>query len=258
MARSPAKSSAAEAPLFDHLEELRTRILIALVFWGVGSAVGWAYRTQLLEWLKAPLYGTHLYQAGKLQLISQNITDQLLMSFSIAFWAGLALALPFILHQVWLFVAPGLYSHERRWAAPFVLGAGLSFLLGALFAYFVLLPPMFQFLVDFLGGVVNGYFPIAGYVSQVVTILVAFGLIFELPILAFVLTKIGIVNARMLGGLRRYAFVVILILAAIITPTTDPFNLALVAAPIYLLYEIGILVSRLAAPRPRDLVAAEE
>lgn len=258
MAKPSAKSPAVEAPLFDHLEELRTRILIALGFWGVGSAVGWAYRTQLLEWLKTPLYGTKLYQADKLQLISQNITDQLLMSFSIAFWAGLALALPFILHQVWLFVAPGLYAHERRWAAPFVLGAGLSFLLGAVFAYFVLLPPMFQFLVDFLGGVVSGYYPIASYVSQVVTILVAFGLIFELPILSFVLTKIGVVNAPMLGALRRYAFVVILLIAAIITPTTDPFNLALVAAPIYLLYEVGILVSRLAAPRPRDLVAAEE
>lgn len=245
------------APLLDHLEELRNRIVISLLFLGVGASVGWMYRAPLLEWMKGPLLGTTLYQSGKVQLVSQNITDQLLMSFTIAFVAGFALALPFILHQVWLFVAPGLYPQERRWAAPFVLGVGLSFVAGAAFGYYVLLPPMFKFLVDFLGGVVEGFYPIATYVTQVVTLLVAFGLIFELPVLALVLTKIGVVNHVMLGRARKVAVVGVLVLAAVITPTTDPFNLMLVAVPVYLLYEIGIIVSRLAAPREEKQLASD-
>ncbi|WP_027481479.1 twin-arginine translocase subunit TatC [Deinococcus pimensis] len=245
------------APLLEHLEELRTRIVISLGYLAVGAGVGWTYRTQLLDLLKRPLTDTQLFQSGKLQLVSQNITDQLMMSFTLAFWAGFALALPFILHQVWLFVAPGLYPHERRWAAPFVVGAGLSFVVGATFGYLVLLPPMFQFLVDFLGGIVAGFYPIASYVAQVVTLLVAFGLIFELPVLSLVLTKIGVVNHVMLARVRKFAVIVILVVAAVITPTTDPFNLMLVAVPIYLLYELGIIVSRFAAPREQDRLAHE-
>ncbi|AFZ66156.1 twin-arginine translocase subunit TatC [Deinococcus peraridilitoris] len=247
----------AEAPLLDHLEDLRKRLIIAVLFWLAGTSFAWFYRTELLEWLKRPLTFSELYNAGKLQLVSQQLTDQLIMSFLIAMWGGLALTLPFILHQVWLFVAPGLYAHERRWAAPFVLGAGFSFIIGAAFCYFVILPQMVPFLVDFLGGAVNGVYPIATYISQVVTFLVAFGIIFELPILSFVLTKIGIVNAGMMGRVRRPAGIVILIVAAVITPTTDPINLMLVAVPIYVLYELGIIVSRLAAPRGRAALAQE-
>lgn len=237
------------APLIEHLEELRNRIVISLLYLAAGSSVGWIFRADLLLWLKRPLTFSELYNNGKLQLVSQQLTDQIVMSFMIALWGGLTLALPFILHQVWLFVAPGLYPGERRWAAPFVLGAGFSFLVGALFCYFVILPNMVPFLVDFLNGAVAGVYPIGSYISQIVTFLLAFGLIFELPVLAFVLTKIGFVNAGLLSKVRRYAIVVVLIVAAVITPTPDPVNMMLVAIPIYLLYEIGIIVSRLAAPR---------
>lgn len=256
MAKKTLKTNA-EAPLFDHLEELRTRLILSVVFLAIGAGVAWFFRTDLLEWLKRPLTFSELYNAGKLQLVSQQLTDQLIISLLISLWGGLAITLPLILHQVWLFVAPGLYPEERRWAAPFVLGAGLSFLLGAAFCYFVVLPQMVPFLVDFLGGAVSGVYPIGSYVSQVVTFMVAFGLIFELPMLSFVLTKIGIVNAGMMSRLRRPAIIVILIVAAVITPTQDPINLMLVAVPIYLLYEIGIVVSRLAAPRERAVPAPE-
>lgn len=248
-------NNAAEAPLLDHLEELRLRIIISVAYWAVGSSVAWIYRAQLLEWLKRPLTFSTLYAHGKLVLVSQQLTDQLIISIMIALWGGVALTLPFILHQVWLFVAPGLYPEERRWAAPFILGAGLSFLLGAAFCYFVILPQMVPFLVDFLGGAVSGVYPIGTYISQVVTFLVAFGLIFELPILAFILTKIGVVNAGLMGRVRKPAVIVILVVAAVITPTTDPVNLMLVAVPIYALYELGIIVSRFAAPRERPLAA---
>jgi len=250
--------SPAVAPLFEHLEELRLRIILSAVFWALGSGVAWFYRSELLELLKRPLTFSNLYQAGKLQLVSQQLTDQLMMSLTLAAWGGLALALPFVLHQVWLFVAPGLYPEERRWAVPFVLGIGFAFVTGVLFGYFVVLPQMVPFLVDFLGGALSGMYPIGMYVSQVVTFLVALGIVFELPVLSFVLTKIGVVNAALLARVRKFAFVVILLVAAVITPTPDPWNMLIVALPIYVLYELGIIISRLAAPRPSPLAGAEE
>lgn len=238
------------APVLDHLEELRGRLLKAALFWGLAAAVTWNWRDTLLELLKRPLYGSELYQKGLLTLAFTSLPEALMMSLSLAAWGGLALALPFILQQVWLFISPGLYEHERRWAVPFMLGAGLSFALGVLFTYFVVLPSMVPFLVDFMGTQVAGVLSIGKYVSQVLTIMVAMGICFELPILSFVLTKIGLVNAPMLASARRVAFVAILIVAAVITPTPDPLNMMLVALPIYALYEVSIIVSRLSAPKP--------
>lgn len=217
----------------------------------MGAAVTWGYRDVLLELLKRPLQGSELHQQGLLTLAFTSLPESLLMSLSLAMWGGLALSLPLILHQIWLFIAPGLFPSERRWAIPFMLGAGLAFALGVLFTYLVVLPSMVPFLVDFLGTQVAGVLSIGRYVSQVVTIMVAMGIMFELPVLSFVLTKIGLVNAPMLARARRFAFVGILIVAAVITPTPDPLNMMLVAVPIYLLYELSIVVSRLSAPRPQ-------
>ncbi|PYE53059.1 twin-arginine translocase subunit TatC [Deinococcus yavapaiensis] len=252
MARSPVKKNTAEAPLFDHLEELRTRIVISIGYWAVGMGVAWSYRTQLLAWFEAPIHRA----STTVNIVVMQLTDQLIMSLNLAFWGGLALALPFVLHQVWLFVAPGLYPEERRWAVPFVIGAGLMFGLGVIFGYYALLPNMVPFLLDFLGGGVTVNLDVAKYIGTIIALLVALGAVFELPVLSFVLTKIGIVNARLLGRLRKIAFVVILLAAAIITPTPDPFNMMIVALPVYVLYELGIIISRLAAPRDR-LVASD-
>lgn len=238
-----------EAPLVEHLEELRLRIMFALGYWMIGAIVAWMYRGPLLQWLQYPLQ----FAKSKVQLSAFDLTEQLFVSMSIALWGGLMLALPFILHQLWLFITPGLYPKERRWAVPFILGAGLSFGLGAFFAYQVILPAAVPFLVDFLDTrtvIVN--LGIGKYMSQVLTYLVTFGLLFELPILAFLLTKLGFISAKMLVAVRRYAIVVILVISAIITPTADPFNLLLMAGPLYLLYELGILVSRLAATPLKD------
>lgn len=235
----------------DHLEELRLRLFYMLGFWAAGAALAWTYRGPLLELLKHPIR----FAKGEVNLVAIQLTDQLFVSLSVALWGGLIVALPFMLHQVWLFVMPGLTATERRWAVPFILGAGLSFGLGTVFCYQIILPYAVPFLVDFLDGAVIVNLNIAQYISQILTYLAVFGLIFELPILAFLLTKIGLVNARMLGSVRRFAFVIILIVSAIITPTSDPVNLMLMAGPLYLLYEVGIIVSRFAAPRP---VAVEQ
>ena len=232
------------APLLDHLEELRTRLIYSLIYLVIGLGAAWNFVPRIIKLLQEPLEHTALYKAGKLQLVATQLPEQLLMSFNIALWAGLAIALPFILHQIWLFIAPGLYQEEKRWAAPFIVGAGVSFMLGVVTAYYLILPPMVKFLADFLGGTVSAFLSVGTYIGQVVTVMVAFGLFFEMPILAVVLTKIGVVNHVMLGSVRKFAFIACLVAAAIITPTTDPVNMALFAGPLYLLYEVGVLLSR--------------
>lgn len=232
------------APLLDHLEELRTRLIISLVYLVVGLGLAWNFVPSIIRLLQEPLTHTTLYKAGKLQLVATQLPEQLLMSFNIALWAGLAIALPFILHQIWLFIAPGLYQDEKKWAAPFIAGAGVSFLLGVVTAYYLILPPMVKFLADFLGGTVSAFLSVGTYIGQVTTVMVAFGLFFEMPILAVVLTKIGLVNHVMLASVRKFAFIICLVAAAIITPTTDPVNMMLFAGPLYLLYEIGVVLSR--------------
>ncbi len=240
MAMAP-QGELASAPILDHMEELRRRIIYAAVFWALGVGVAWNYRDTLLALLKAPLKHVH----ATVNLVATQLTDQFMLSLTISMWAGLVIALPFIVYQVWAFIAPGLYPSERRWAVPFILGAGLAFAGGAFFCYKVMLPNMVGFLLDFLGGQVQNMLRISDYVGTVITFMAATGLIFELPILSVILTRIGIVNWRMLSRVRKFAFVAILILAAVITPTPDPWNMTLVAVPIYALYELGVLLSRL-------------
>lgn len=232
------------APLFDHLEELRKRIIISIVFLAIGMVVAFMYRVQLIELIKEPLSYSALYRENKVQVITTKLAAQLLLSFNLAFWAGLAMSLPLMLTQVWAFIAPGLYPHERRWALPFIIGAGFAFLCGVLFGYKLVLPTMVPFLVDFLAGVVTPMLDLQEYIGTVVTFLVAFGLAFELPILAVILTRIGLVNHTMLRKGWRIALVGIMVAAALITPTPDPGNMLLVAVPLYALYELGVILSR--------------
>lgn len=246
-AQSPQASRESElksAPLFDHLEELRKRIIISLIFLTIGMVVAFTYRVQLIELIKEPLTYSELYRENKVQVITTKLAAQLLLSFNLAFWAGLALSLPLILAQVWAFISPGLYAQERRWALPFIIGAGFAFLCGVVFGYKLVLPTMVPFLVDFLAGVVTPMLDLQEYIGTVVTFLVAFGVAFELPILAVILTRIGLVNHVMLRKGWRFALVGIMIAAAVITPTPDPGNMLLVAVPLYALYELGVILSR--------------
>ena len=237
----------ADAPLLEHLEELRTRLLLAIGFWIAGACVGWIYRGDLINVLQGPLESVR----DRVKVVTTALTDQLFISFSVALWGGFILALPFILHQLWMFIEPGLTRQERRWAIPFILGAGLSFGLGSVFCYLIILPAAIPFLVAFLPAQaqVENLFSLAKYINDVLSYLVTFGLVFEMPIAAFLLTKIGFITAKLLRDVRRYALVVLLILAAVITPTADPINLALMAGPMYLLYELSILVSSASGPR---------
>ncbi|MFC6591282.1 twin-arginine translocase subunit TatC [Deinococcus lacus] len=232
------------ATLMEHLGELRQRLILSALFLAAGMAVAFYFRTDLIELIKGPLNASEQYREGHVKLISSKLTGQFLASLQLSLWAGLALALPFIMGQVWGFIAPGLYSHERRWAVPFILGAGVSFGAGVAFGYVFVLPAMVGFFLDFLAGEVIAMPDITDYIGMVVTFLAAFGLAFELPLLSVILTRIGLVNHVMLRSAWRYALVFILILAAVITPTPDPGTMLLVAVPLYALYELSIILSR--------------
>lgn len=224
--------------LIDHFVELRTRLFIALGAWIVGAGVAFAYRGQLLDWLSAPL-------PENLTLTAFRILEPFMVSMQIAAFFGLALALPIIVWQVWGFISPGLYPEERRWAVPFVLMTALAFSAGIVFAYYVILPFALPIIVGFLVGDVQLLPGIGDYISKIIAYMAVFGLIFEMPVVSFLLARIGLLRAEMLLNNRRYAFVVGFIAAALITPTADPINLMLVALPLIVLYEVSILVVRI-------------
>jgi len=235
-----------EAPLVEHLEELRARIIRALLAWFVGMGIAWTFRVQLLEILKYPLDVATKVRGIEASLYQQTITEGFIVSLKIAAFGGLILAMPFIVYQVWAFIAPGLYPHERRLAVPFILGAGFSFAVGVVFSYYVLLPFAVPFLLGFLGDQVVPLLTIDKYMSQVLMYMTVVGLMFELPVLSYLFTKLGLLNWQFLAKNRRIAIIVIVTLAAVITPTADPFNLALLSVPLLLLYEMSIWVSRIA------------
>ncbi len=244
---SALRQEQAEAPLLDHLEELRFRIIYAIVAWTVGSGIAYTQTGKLIELFKQPLAAA-IKSGSKIEIIANKITDPLTTVLQVSMFAGLVLAFPIVVYQVWAFVAPGLTRTERRWGGPFVLGLGFSFAAGAAFAYFVFLPVAIPFMLGFLPGV-GAYLSVGDYMTQILTYLGIFGLVFELPISMFLLAKIGLVNARMLSTFRRQAIFGIVALSAVITPTVDPISLGMMAVPLICLYEFGIVLARIAQPR---------
>jgi sec-independent protein translocase protein TatC len=231
--------------IFDHLDELRTRLFIALGAWIIASGVMFGFRFQVLAWLQAPL-------PEGMRLTFFSLLEPFATSMQIAAFFGLVLAGPVIVGQVWGFIAPGLYPEERRYAIPFISLTVLAFAAGVVFAYYLVLPITIPVLLAFLGEAAQGFLSIGRYIGNVLTLMAVFGVMFELPVLAFLLARLGILRAAPLRRTRRYALVGLLIGAAALSPTGDPFNFALVAIPLVLLYELSIFVVAAAERRPRD------
>ena len=224
--------------LIEHFEELRTRLFIAIASWVVAASVAFYFRDDLLEWLQAPLPDT-------IRLNAFQLLEGFIISMQVAAFFGLVLAAPVIVGQIWGFIAPGLYPEEQRWAVPFVLFTALAFAAGVLFAYYGVLPFALPIIVGFVPGNIQLQLAVGDYISKVILYMAIFGIIFEMPILSFLLARLGLLYAPMLRQYRRYAVVIAAILAAVITPTADPFNFALVAVPLVILYEVSIIVVRL-------------
>ena len=177
-------------------------------------------------------------------MVFTEVTELLGISIKVSFLAGFILAFPVILYQVIMFVAPGLTSREKRYLLGFLPGAMIAFVAGVAFAYFVMTPPALHFLLTFGDDVATPMIRVSNIVNLMVRLLFWMGLVFETPLVIYLLAQLGIVNARMLARFRRYWVVVAFILAAIITPTFDPVNQALVAVPLLVLYELGVLLAK--------------
>ena len=233
-----------EQTLLQHLGELRRRVFICVVAVLVGSAVSFAFFEQIIGILVEPAKDLDLGTGG--ELIYTEVTELLTTAIKVSFVSGLILASPILVYQGVMFVAPGLTGREKRYLFGFMPAVVLAFGGGVAFAYYILTPPALHFLLTFGGDVATPLIRISNIINLMIRLLFWMGLAFETPLVMYLLASLGIVSARGLSRFRRYWVVVAFILAAIITPTVDPVNQALVAGPLLVLYEVGILLARIA------------
>ena len=240
---SPAVGSASgmkEAPLLEHLVELRQRLVRCLIAVGVGFALSYSFAERLLDVLLKPLMD--VMPAGS-KLIATSLPETFFTVMKLALVAGAFVASPYIFFQLWQFVAPGLYKEERKIIMPVAFATAVCFVGGALFGYFVVFPFGFKFFVDYASDYITVMPTISAYFSLAVTLLFAFGVIFELPVFIFFLTSLGMVGTKALRKFRRWAILLSFVVSAVLTPTPDAVNQLLMAGPMIVLYEVGIWVS---------------
>ena len=229
-----------------HLGELRKRILISGAAVVIGTVVALIFYEDVIGLLLRPAdqLGT---QGEPATLIYTELTEMVGVTVKVSIMGGLVLAFPVVLYQIIMFVAPGLTNRERRYLLAFMPGVVLSFAAGAAFGYFVLIPPAVNFLLTWGGNLAVPMIRIGNYITVMVTLLCWLGIVFETPVVMFLLAKLGIVTWRGYARWRRYWVLIAFILGALITPTFDPVYQALVAAPLIVLYELGIWLARFAA-----------
>jgi sec-independent protein translocase protein TatC len=231
----------AEGTLLSHLLELRDRLLRALVTTLVIAMPCLYFANDIFTWLSAPL---RAQLPGGSRLIATSVVAPFMTPFKLALLAAIFLAMPVILYQVWAFVAPGLYTHEKKLVLPLVISSTLLFLLGIAFCYFFVFGKVFTFIQNFAPKSVSAMPDIEAYLSFVLTMFVAFGAAFEVPVVVVVLARIGLVSIEKLKGFRSYFIVLAFIIAAVLTPPDVVSQLAL-AIPMVLLYEVGIWAAQI-------------
>jgi sec-independent protein translocase protein TatC len=243
-----AVTERAELPgmsLMEHLDELRKRIVHSALFLAAGFIVAWLFKDWLLNFLQKPLL-----KIGK-SLVFTHPMDALNLYLQVALLAGAIIASPFILFQVWLFIAPGLYQKEKRFVVPFMSATVGLFLAGASFGYFYVLPGAMKILIIDMGHNFTPMITIEDYSSFFLSIILGLGISFELPILIFFLAMFGIVSPRFLWKNIRYAILAVFIVAAVICPSPDPWTMCIYAIPMLALYLIGIAVAWYVHPSRR-------
>ncbi len=247
--------SAEKQPFLSHLEELRKRLVVCAIGVGAGFVIAYIFAERLFQLLVAPLKA--VMPEGD-QLIFTNLPEMFFAYIKVAFIAGIMAASPLIFYQLWMFIAPGLYRKEKKMAIPFVISSTILFVGGALFGYFVVFPFGFKFFIGFSNEYVKALPSVKQYFSFSMKLLLAFGVVFELPVIIFFLSKMGIVTPQFLRQKRKYAILLTFALAAILTPP-DVITQCMMAGPLIVLYEIGILVSRIAQKKKegRETAKAE-
>jgi sec-independent protein translocase protein TatC len=238
----PAPPVATEMPFLDHLEELRWRLIYALGAVTVGVVIAFALVSKLdvIGFLERPVL-PYLAPGRKLVFTHPSDVFGIVMNASIVL--GLVLASPVIAYQVWAFLSPALYTHEKRVVIPVLLGAVLLFVAGVALAFYVILPLTLGFLLTFQATSLEPMLTARDYFGFATSMSLALGAVFELPILILALTALGLVTPTMLNRFRRHAVVVCLVGAAFITPGSDPLSMLALAGPLYLLYELSVMLS---------------
>ncbi len=247
---------------WDHLSILRTSILRCVVVVLVFSVLAFCCKEilfegiifaptrddfatfrllrQISEWLGL---GDDTLEITPIRIINTQLQAQVFIHMDMAFWVGLAISIPYISTEIWRFVSPALYSHERAFAAKAMIFGGLLFYLGVFISYFLIFPLSVNFLASYqVSGQIENMIDLDSYTGMLTALCLGLGLVFEMPVIAFLLAKIGILTYSFISSHRRHSIVVVLILAAVITPTTDIFTMLITALPLQLVYELSILV----------------
>ena len=229
-----------EMSFLEHLEELRWRILYSLIGVVIGTIIAWIFIDVLIDHIL-------LLPAQRANIKLQNLRPfgQIFLYFQVALIAGVVLSIPNLFYQLWLFIAPALKSNERKYVTSVVTFSTFCFIAGIVFAYFVMLPMTLAFAGQFGTEQIENNFAIDEYFSIIISVMLAAGLVFELPMLSFFLSKLGLLTPAFMRKYRKHAIIMILVAAAILTPGTDPVAQVLLAVPLVLLYEISIFVSKI-------------
>ncbi len=226
-----------EVSFWEHLEELRKRLFIILIALVVTTGASFFFSGRIMRIATAPAGGT---------LLALSPEEAVTASLKVSLVAGLLAAVPVAFVQIWAFIAPGLYRNEKRGFLTAVLSCLILFAAGAAFGWFVMLEPTLLLFRSFETGVIEGTWSISGYISFLGNFIMVFGIAFQLPLAILILTKLGIVSPQTLGKARRHVIVGVLIIAAILTPP-DPVTQIILAVPLYLLFEMSLLIARLVA-----------
>lgn len=244
--------SSAGATFWDHLDELRSRLVRMVLVIALATVAAFVLKDQLFAVVLAPKSSDFVsyrllgIPPFSIQLINTGLTEQFMVHMRTAMFVGLLAASPYVIYELFRFVSPGLYANERRYALRLVGSAYVMFIAGLLLNYYLVFPLTVRFLGTYQVSVdVSNMLTVQSYIDTLIGMSFMMGVLFELPVLCWLLSRFGIINASMMSQYRRHAIVAILIVAAIVTPTTDVFTLFVVSLPIWLLYELSILIVKI-------------
>lgn len=250
-APQPSRLELPGMSLLEHLEELRKRIIYALISVGVGFLVAWHYAERIYVLMERPIIDALHKNGFPEKLVFTSPTEPFNIFLKIGMIAGLFLASPAVLYQVWMFISPGLYRHEKKYILPFLFFTVGLFLAGGFFGYKIVYPAALTFLIEQGKDYFQPMITIGEYTDLFLTVIIGLGVVFELPTIIFFLALMGVVNAGFLWRQIRYAILIIFTIAAILTPTTDIVNMCIFAGPMVVLYLLSIGIAWLVHPTRR-------
>ncbi|NPA11508.1 MAG: twin-arginine translocase subunit TatC [Epsilonproteobacteria bacterium] len=233
-----------------HIAELRSRLIKIVLIYFLFFFVAFVFWKDIFTWMSEPLLEA-LKLSKKSEIIFTGLAEPFFTAVKISLFAGLFFSLPFILYQIWAFIAPGLYEHEKKLVLPFVFWGSVMFVAGAAFAYYVVFPVGFKMLITFGGEQFTAMPKMSEYVSFFGKLMLGFGIAFEMPVVTYFLAKLGLVTDKTLKDFARYAIVIIFILAAVLTPP-DLFSQLAMAAPLLVLYGVSILIAKIVNPEKEE------